>query len=333
MEGSEETKAATQPLVSVVIPTHRRETRLSFALDALASQTIGLDRFEVVAVRSPEGGPRTDPPAGLRVRFLDSPEANISVQRNIGWRATAAPLVAFTDDDCRPAPDWLERLLEGFRTTDGAGAGDRFIYGRTEPDPDEGHLNYGIARTIHVIGPDQWFRTCNIAYPRELLERLGGFDEELAFHCEDTDLGLRAQADGAEGLFCDEAIVWHAVHVRSFGQAVRDAMRLSGEPDLLARWPQQRDELYLRTFVSEEHAKVLLALGGVLLWRRSRVLAALAAYPYVMGRVAKRLRNPNPLSPIGAFRLAADIAVEGTLDAVEVAARVRSSAASRELVL
>jgi hypothetical protein len=102
---------------------------------------------------------------------------------------------------------------------------------------------------------------------------------------------------------------------------------------LLARYPEQRDELYLRTFVSEEHAKVVLALAGALLWRRSRALAALAAYPYVMGRVAKRLRNPNPLSPIGAFRLAADIVVEGTLDSVEVAARVRSSAASRELVL
>ena len=109
----------------------------------------------------------------------------------------------------------------------------------------------------------------------------------------------------------DEAVVWHAVHVRSFAQALKDASRLSGEPALLARYPDQRDELYLRAFVCEEHAKVVLALAGALLWRRSRPLAALAAYPYVMGRVGKRLRNPNPLSPIGVFRLAADIAVEG----------------------
>ncbi len=323
----------TAPLVSVVIPTHLRETRLSFALDALAGQTLPLDRFEVVAVRSPAAGPRTEPPPGLDVRFLESPEANISVQRNLGWREAKAPLVAFTDDDCRPSPDWLERLLAAAEGEAGAPRSDRVAFGRTEPDPDEGHLHYGIARTIHVIGPDRWFRTCNIAYPRALLESLGGFDEELAFHCEDTDLGLRALAEGAEGVFVDEAVVWHAVHVRSFGQAVRDAARLSGEPGLLARWPAQRDELYLRTFVSEEHAKVVLALAGALLWRRSKALALLAAYPYVMGRVAKRLRNPNPLSPIGAFRLAADIAVEGTLDTVEVAARLRSSAASRELVL
>ncbi len=91
--------------------------------------------------------------------------------------------------------------------------------------------------------------------------------------------------------------------------------------------------LHLRTFVSEDHAKLLLALAGALLWRRSRPLALLAAYPYVKGRVAKRLRNPNPLSPLGAFRIAADVVVEGSLDSVEMAAQARSSVASRELVL
>ena len=196
------------PLVTVVIPTHKRETRLSFALDALAAQTVALDRFEVIVVRSPGAGPRTEPRPGLDVRFLEAPEANISLQRNLGWREARAPLVAFTDDDCRPAPDWLERLLAASLGGSDEPLEDRFLFGRTEPDPDEGHLLYGIARTIHVIGPDRWFRTCNIAYPRDLLERLEGFDESLAFHCEDTDLGLRALAAGAEGVFCDEALVW-----------------------------------------------------------------------------------------------------------------------------
>jgi glycosyltransferase involved in cell wall biosynthesis len=316
--------------IAVVIPTHRRETRLSFALDALAAQTLDPARFEVVVVRSPETETEAaaTAPAGLDVRFLSSEEANISGQRNLGWRATEAPLVAFTDDDCRPAPDWLERLANA--AADGA---DGILVGRTEPDPDEAHLHYGIARTIHVIGPDRWYRTCNIAYPRQLLEQLGGFDEELAFHCEDSDLGIRAEQSGAPQVFVDEAVVWHAVHVRSFRQAIADAARIAGEPELLARYPEQRDELYLRVFVSEEHAKLALALAGLLVLPHSRALATLAAYPYVMGRIAKRLRNPNPLSPLGLFRLAGDIAVEGALDTVEVISRARSSLRSRSLVL
>ena len=57
--------------------------------------------------------------------------------------------------------------------------------------------------------PSGWYETCNIAYPRELLERLGGFDAAFAGNDrgdypvggEDTDLGLRARAAGAELVF------------------------------------------------------------------------------------------------------------------------------------
>jgi hypothetical protein len=315
------------PEVSVVIPTHRRETRLAFALDALAEQTLPPDRFEVVVVRADDADSMTTSPPSLDARFLSAGVANISAQRNAGWLAARAPLVAFTDDDCRPAPDWLERLLAA------ADGSDAILEGRTEPDPDESHLHYGIARTIHVIAADRWYQTCNIAYPRDLLERLDGFDEELALHCEDTDLGLRAERLGARLVFVDEAVVRHAVHVRSFRAAVADAGRVAAEPAILARYPEHRDELYLRVFVSEEHAKWALAALGALIWPRSRALAALAAYPYVMGRVAKRLRHRNPLSPLGLFRLAGDIVVEGALDGVEVAMRVRSSFKHRRLVL
>lgn len=316
-----------EPQISVVIPTHRRETRLAFALDALAEQTLPREQFEVIVVRAEESETETSAPPGLNARFLSTGVANISTQRNAGWRAARAPLVAFTDDDCRPTRDWLERMVAA------ADGGDAILEGRTEPDPDESHLHYGIARTIHVIGADRWYQTCNIAYPRELLERLDGFDEELAFHCEDTDLGLRAEQLGARLVFVDEAVVRHAVHVRSFRAALADAARLDAEPAILARYPEHRDELYLRVFVSEEHAKWALAALGLLIWPRSRALAGLAAYPYVMGRIAKRLRNRNPLSPLGLFRLAGDVAVESALDGVEVAMRVRSSIKHRRLVL
>jgi glycosyltransferase involved in cell wall biosynthesis len=315
------------PEVAVVIPTYRRETRLRFALEALAAQTVDPDRFEVVVVRAPGAeGPFASAPDGISVRFLTAPRRGPGPQRNHGWRSTAAPLVAFTDDDCRPAPDWLAELLAA------ADAG-AVVQGRTIPDPDERHLLSGLARTIEIEGPSDWYESCNIAYPRELLERLDGFDEELAFHCEDTDLGLRAEKLGARLVFVDEAIVRHAVHVRSLGAAVADAARLDAEPAILARYPEHRDELYLQVFVSEEHAKWALAALGALIWPRSRALAALAAYPYVMGRIAKRLRNRNPLSPLGLFRLLGDIAIEGALDGVEIGMRVRSSIKHRRLVL
>ena len=177
----------------MVIPTARRETRLAFALEALASQTLAPERFEVVVVRADDPGPTTDAPDGLNVTFLSAPPgAGAAAGRNIGWRAAAAPLVAFTDDDCRPAPEWLERLL------DAAGEdGERILQGRTEPDPDERVRLHGLATTQTIVGPTPWYQTCNIAYPRALLERLDGFDERFDGG-EDADLGLRAVEGGAQ---------------------------------------------------------------------------------------------------------------------------------------
>src|SRR5215211_2572399 len=135
-----------EPSVAVVIATRLRETRLAFALDALAEQTLDHDRFEVIVVRPSDGsdGALADVPPGLHVRYVTSPVVGAAAQRNLGWRATEAPLVAFTDDDCRPAPDWLERLL----AADGGSA--TMLQGRTEPDPDERHLLWGLARSWEI---------------------------------------------------------------------------------------------------------------------------------------------------------------------------------------
>ena len=317
------------PGVSVVIPTYRRETRLSFALDALAAQTLDRSRFEVIVVRAGSyRDARTTAPDGLEVRFLDSPVAGAAAQRNHGWRAAAAPLVAFTDDDCRPAPDWLERILDAYRDED------VILQGRTEADPDEKHLGYGVARSMWVVGPDEWYPTCNIAYPRSLLERLDGFDEGFpAAWCEDTDLGLRAAQRGARLLYLDDALVWHAVHVRPIKAALREAAERNSVPQVLARYPRQRRRLHLRLFVSDRHAKWVLAAAGALAWRRSRLIGGLALYPYVWTAVEDRLRDPNPLSPLGLFRVAGDLVARTAIDSVEVGALARSSARHRQPVL
>jgi GT2 family glycosyltransferase len=315
------------PDISVVIPTYERETRLSFTLDALAGQTIPHDRFEVIVVRDSEAEPLTAPPDGLAVRFLTVPGPGPAMRRNAGWREARAPVIAFTDDDCRPAPDWLAHLLE-------AADGDATILeGRTEPDPDEAHLLHGTARSMEVIRPDRWYPTCNLAYPRELLERLGGFDESLAFFGEDTDLGLRAEKLGARLVYVDEAVVWHAVHVRSLRHALRDAGQRHAESTVIARHPDHRDELYLRIFIGEDHARWTLAALGALLFRRRPLLAALAAYPYVVHKIGKRTVQPGFLTPVGIARLAADLAGSACIDGIEVAMRARTSLRNRRLVL
>jgi GT2 family glycosyltransferase len=309
---------APTPDVSVVIPTHRRETRLAFALEALAAQTLNRDRFEVVVVSARNGGPLPPAPEGLRVRFLTfDGEGSISAQRNLGWRSAEAPLVAFMDDDCRPTPAWLERMIAA---SDGSLV---FVQGRTEPDPDEVHLLYGQARSQEITEPSEWFEACNIAYPRDLLERLEGFDESFRYVSEDTDLGLRARQLGAERVYADDALVWHAVLPRTLPAALREAVER--HPLLiLERHRIERKALYRGFFIRRSHARLTLALVGLIVFRRRPLIAAAFAFPYV-GKNLDRWRVPPRRLPRMLGQLAYHLPFRLIVDLVEMAVTLRDA--------
>jgi GT2 family glycosyltransferase len=309
--------------VAVVIPTARRETRLAFALEALAAQTLAPERFEVVVVREDYRGPKAAAPDGLRVRFLSvAPGAGASANRNVGWRGTDAPLVAFTDDDCRPSAEWLERLVEAADRSPGA-----IVQGRTDPDPDELARLHGLAVTQSIVAPSPWYQTCNIAYPRALLEQLGGFDERFDGG-EDADLGLRAVESGATREFVDGARVWHAVHSQHLWQAVRDHGRWHSIALVIAEHPEQREALELGLFWRKGHSRVLLAAAGLLMRRRHPLLGLAATLPYLSWH-AQGVR----LTPRGVLRGALDLPPRAIVDLTGVAATARAAVRYRAPVL
>ncbi|HMC07031.1 MAG TPA: glycosyltransferase [Solirubrobacterales bacterium] len=313
----------SDPRVSVVIPSSR-PVRLGFALDALAEQSIGCGRFEVIVVRDIPAGRPGRAPAGLRVRWVDGDaRGNIAALRNRGWRAARAPIVAFTDDDCRPSPTWLEALL------DARPVGRRIVQGRTEPDPDELHLLHGLARSKTVTTLSDWYETCNIAYPRELIERLGGFDERFAAIGEDSDLGLRARESGATVDYVADAVVLHGVIPRAPWVALGEAARRDTVPLLVALHPDQRRALYGRVFWKHSHARAVLALAGVLMARRAPPLAIAAAAPYALANLDGRaLARPSRL-----VRQVLGLLPRATVDLAEIAATLRGAARARTLVV
>ncbi len=326
------------PRISVVIPTHARETRLAFALDALAAQTLPGREFEVIVVRAKGApGPFARAPAGLDVRFLESDERGPVPQRNTGWRAAEAPLVAFVDDDCRAAPDWLEVLL-AVAEREGMESADLIVQGRTEPDPSELHLLFGLARSIEVTRPTGLYETCNLLYPRALLERLGGFDPAfmLPHWGEDTDLGLRAAEAGARLVYTDDACAWHAVHPNALPRALLEARRRLRFARLLRRHPQLRGMMPQGLFVNDSHRGIAIAFCGaaaaLLGVRGGRTLAALATAPYLAG-AAREFAGSGPITPRRGARFLVHLPSRAVVDAAEVAYTVRGAIEDRTPVV
>jgi GT2 family glycosyltransferase len=314
------------PEIAVVVPAHGRPLRLRWLLNALEEQTLARGRFEVLVAAEQEQLLRVAAEHPLGARAVRAPGSGPAARRNAAWRAAAAPLVAFTDDDCRPPAEWLERLLAAAAAHPGA-----VVQGATRPDPDELALRHRSphARTQEIEPPTAFGQTCNIAYPREALERLGGFDESFPLAAgEDTDLLLRARADGRELVAAPGALTFHAVEPGSLREAVAGAWRWRDLPLTVARHPGVRRELFARVFWKPSHARLLLALAAVGAGRRRPLLAAALAAPWLAVHAARYGRSPR-----GVARALAELPRHGLVDAAEVAAMARGSVRHRTLVL
>jgi len=111
----------SHPFFSVIVPTYERAGQLSVCLHALACQSYPRDHFEVLVVND---GSEAPPEAvvdcfrdKIDVTLLTQPHAGPAAARNNGAERARGEFLAFTDDDCRPAPNWLKALAGRFDTT------------------------------------------------------------------------------------------------------------------------------------------------------------------------------------------------------------------------
>ena len=324
--------STVQPEVSVVVPSHERPLRLRWLLNALEEQTQAPDRWELVVVHDSRSHETTEllreHPLGklvaLQERRLAPGTGTVSRQRNVGWRMARAPRIAFTDDDCRPEPEWLEALVAASRANPEA-----IVQGATRADPFEADvLAAPHHRTIAVEPPGPFGQTCNILYPRAVLDRLGGFDELLGNSGEDADLLWRAREEGVRYVGARDAVVNHAVEsYTAFGMA-RLSWKWRDLPAVVARHRELRDGFPARGRLwRARHGWLLLALAGAAAARR-RPASALLVVPYL-----RKLLDPAWPYPRSWPRRTIEAPGRAAVDVAELAALAAGSARHKSLFL
>jgi len=209
--------SAQLPRFSVVVPTYGRARQLGDCLAALAAQGYPRDRFEVVVADDGSSRPPHDVVERMRgsldVRLLAAPHRGPAAARNLGADAARGELLAFTDDDCRPTPDWLRTLAARLCAQPRAAVG--------------GCVRNGLAGNLFSTGSQllvdflyqRWnerpegpllFTSNNLALRADLFRQLGGFDASFPLPAaEDRDFCDRWRARGLPLSYAPEAVVDH----------------------------------------------------------------------------------------------------------------------------
>ena len=204
--------------IAVVIATRDRPLLLRGALEALEKSKRRPERVVVVDSASVDpavGRVATDWGATLVRCALPG----LGRARNAGVAVTSEDIVALTDDDCRADPEWTERVVASF----GHPARPDFVTGAVRSDEEPaGRAGLTVALTgeheARVLGPGDdprgFGHGANMAWRRQALERIGGFDEAMGVGSllragEDTDAFWRTAHGGGVGCFCPDVTVTH----------------------------------------------------------------------------------------------------------------------------
>jgi glycosyltransferase involved in cell wall biosynthesis len=284
------------PDISVVVASHDRPLRLRWLLNALEEQTLPRERWEIVVAHD-SVGPETEalltshPLARegiLRHVTLPPSSAPPGANRNAALKLVRAPLIAFTDDDCRPPADWLARALHAAQRNPGA-----IVQGRTTKDPVEANiLQAPHTHSQFIRPPSPWAECCNIVYPKELLERVGGFREDT-YTGEDTDLAMRCKALGVKHVGDPSMLTYHAVSEVSFLRLLKGLWRWQDLPILIKRHPEMRKAFPLWIFWKRSHAWMPPFLAGLYLGQRRGLLWTILCLPWVAHTMPQHGTDPR----------------------------------------
>jgi glycosyltransferase involved in cell wall biosynthesis len=274
--------------VSVVIPTrNRRDHALACATSVLANTGF----VELVVVDQSDDTSTEEAIRELRdprLRYVRTPTRGVSNSRNLGIELTDGDIIAFTDDDCRAAPDWVQNLARVFESDPQAAV----VCGQVRVPEELYELGFAESFEPKVrevqgeyppFGGD-WGITANLAVRRDVVARVGNFDPILGAGAplrsgEEPDFIFRVLRAGLKVVNAREASVDH-LGVRTPGAESRRLIRGYGVGTGAAFFKHVRlgDLDALGVYLGFIGANVRRAASGMLRGKRPEGLGYLYAF-------------------------------------------------------
>lgn len=222
------------PFVSVIVPHYSDLHGLRLCLDALERQTYPRNRFEIIVAdnNSPQGEAAVSGVLGGRGKLVAVSERGAGPARNGGVAASHGDILAFTDSDCVPEPEWMHEGILALTRYD-------FVGGRVKVLVDDPRHMTDAEAFERVFAFDfksyilrkGFTGSGNLFCSRRVFDTVGGFRVGVS---EDVDWSHRARAAGFKLGYAPTAVVghparrtweelttkWRRVNAESFGLAV-----------------------------------------------------------------------------------------------------------------
>jgi glycosyltransferase involved in cell wall biosynthesis len=197
------------PSISVVVCSHNGAGTIHKCLESL--QKLDYPNYEVIVVDDGSTDKTVAIVKEYDFKLITTENQGLSNARNLGLKAARGEIVTYIDDDAFPDEHWLKYIAVKFLSTDCAGVG-----GPNLAPPDDGKIADCIANApggpIHVLVTDQeaeHIPGCNMAFRKDCLKAIGGFDQKFKIAGDDVDLCWRIQQCGLWLAFSPTAKVWH----------------------------------------------------------------------------------------------------------------------------
>ncbi|MFN8444133.1 MAG: sugar transferase [Caldilineaceae bacterium] len=249
---------------SVIVPVYNGAATIERCLNALAQQRVEHHDFEIIVV---DDGSTDSTAAIIHDWMAQHPEFNASLiqqanggpaaARNTGAKAAQAPLLLFTDADCAPIAEWIEKISAPFADSEVTGVKGSYRTEQRGLTPRFVQAEYED-RYDRMIGQERidFIDTYSAAYRRDILLENGGFDAAL-FICEDQEFSFRLAQKGYKLVFAPEAAVTH-IHDENLLEYIRRKYSIGYWKALLTRWHPER-------MVQDSHTPQVLKLQIVLI--------------------------------------------------------------------
>ncbi len=209
---------AMRPSFSIIVPTFNRIAALQSCLESLAQLDYPATAFEVIVVDDGSAASAAEATGAfqdqLSLTLVEQEHSGAAAARNAGAARAVGRYLAFTDDDCRPARDWLRALATRFSAAPACAVGGRTLNALRENLYSEAmQLIRDVVYYHYNSDPERarFLASNNLALPADGFRGIGGFDAvRFASLSEDRDLCDRWLHHGFRMVYATEVIVHHA---------------------------------------------------------------------------------------------------------------------------